>query len=106
MKKTAYDTDALLTAVAILNPDGRESVSGREAADFAGLAITASDLDDLVRDLCNAIPKQLVAHAPRTAPPSGCCCGSLYRRYELTQASRPPESLRQPQRTVARTAHG
>jgi hypothetical protein len=56
---------ALLTAVAELNPHGRGSVSGREAADVAGLTLGDRDLDELVRHLMLANPPRLYGRAPR-----------------------------------------
>jgi hypothetical protein len=57
-------TEAFLAAVEQLNPNGRGSVSGREAADFAGLTLTDADLDDLIVHLIRGVPPQLVGHPP------------------------------------------
>ena len=56
--------EAFLAAVQQLNPTGRGSVSGREAADMAGLTLTSADLDDLIVHLITAVPPRLCGHPP------------------------------------------
>jgi hypothetical protein len=68
--------EAFLAAVKQLNPNGRGSVSGREAADFAGLTLTDADLDDLIVHLIRGVPPQLVGHPPLQSGEQWVFCGS------------------------------
>jgi hypothetical protein len=55
---------ALLAAVARLNPDGRGSITGTQAAEAAGLDADPAELDELIRSLVNHEPPRLAAYPP------------------------------------------
>lgn len=68
MAHSERDALALIDAVRKLNPDGTGSVTGRQAADAAGLRISDEDLFELIQELRNANPMRLDAYREGADP--------------------------------------